>query len=265
MDERVAMVTGAAQGVGEGVVKRLLRDGIKQLVIVDRNGEKLEQIADSLRSDGARDVLTVTADLSDVQECERAVRETEEKFGRLDYLSNCAGSTERGGILDASPETFERVFAINTRATFFMIQHAAKLMKQRKYGSIVSITSMHAYGGVPFLAVYGASKAALVALTKNAANTLRHYGIRVNAINLGWVVTPAEHEVQTKYHGKPEKWYEIAGKRQPFGRLLFPEDVGGLISYLFSKEAEIMTGSIIDFEQFVNGAIDEGEYVAKED
>ncbi len=110
---------------------------------------------------------------------------------------------------------------------------------------------------LPFLLAYSASKAALVALTRGAANTLKRDGVRVFGINLGWTWTPAEQDVQTRVHGLPADWSQTIGARQPFGRLLLPEDPAGLIAFLASPDARMMTGAIIDLDQYVAGTVDD--------
>jgi NAD(P)-dependent dehydrogenase (short-subunit alcohol dehydrogenase family) len=252
---RVAIVTGAAQGVGEATARRLRRDGITKFALADMDAAKLEAVAASLQKDGA-ETIAIPGDLSQVENCARAVSQTMRKFGQIDILANCAGSTARGGILDTSEQTFDHLFGVNVKAPFFMIQHAAQEMQKRRSGVIVNITSMLAHGGPPFLLTYSATKAAVVAITKSAANTLKRDNVRLFAINLGWTVTPTEHRVQTQVHGMPEDWADQVGKEQPFGRLLTPEDPAGLISFLVSQDARMMTGAIIDLEQFVIGTTD---------
>lgn len=256
MDDRVAVVTGGARGVGEAIARRFARDGIGKFALIDLDGAALELTAQSLRQTGA-EVLAIAADLSAAAACETAVAQTEAKYGRIDVLANCAGSTARGGILDTTEAGFDRLFAVNVKAPFFMTQNAARVMLKRKSGVIINIASMLAYGGPPHIAIYSITKAAVVALTKNAANSLKRDGIRVYAINLGWAVTPQEHQLQTKLHGLPEDWAERIGAKQPFGRLIIPDDVGGLCAFLVSRDAAMMTGNIIDLEQFVMGTMDE--------
>jgi NAD(P)-dependent dehydrogenase (short-subunit alcohol dehydrogenase family) len=252
MDERVAVITGGAQGIGEATARRLARDGILRQLLVDLDAVALEATVRQLRAEGA-DAHAHATDLSNATCCELAINAARQKFGRIDVLANCAGSTARGGILDTSEASFDRLFAVNVKAPFYMIQHAAKLMLERKSGVIVNITSMLAYGGPPFLLTYSATKAAMVTVTKSAANALKRDGIRVYAINLGWTVTPTEHKVQTQVHSMPEDWARIVGDKQPFGRLLVPDDAANLIGFLASKDAAMMTGNIIDLEQHVMG------------
>lgn len=253
--ERVALVTGAAQGVGQAIAHRLTQDGVRQLVLVDRESGLLEDTAAMLRAFGC-EVVPLVLDLSDVEAGRRAVDDARSRFGRLDILCNAAGVTDRGGISDTSPAIFDRVFAINTRAPFFMMQAAAEAMKPNG-GVIVNVCSMLAYGGPPFLLAYSASKAALVTLTKGTANALKRDRIRVFGVNLGWTVTPSEHRVQTQVHGLAQSWAEDIGRKLPFGRLLVPSDVGDLVAFLVSDQAGMMTGAIVDLDQFVAGTVDD--------
>jgi NAD(P)-dependent dehydrogenase (short-subunit alcohol dehydrogenase family) len=252
-DERVALITGGAQGIGEAVARRFRRDGISRLALVDRNAAA---VAKTAKSFGSGDVISIAADLTSVAACKDAVAQVIGRFGRIDILANCAGCTERGGVADTDEALFERMFAVNVRAPFFLIQAAAADMKTRRSGIVINIASMLAYGGPPILAAYSMSKSALVTLTKTAANTLRFDGVRVFAINLGWAVTPQEQMVQTRVHGMPVDWAEEIGAKMPFGRLLLPDDAAGLCSFLISKDAAMMTGAVIDLEQWVAGTME---------
>ena len=162
--------------------------------------------------------------------------------------------TDRGTIWDTSPELFDRMFAVNVRAPFFLMQEAAKIMRREKIeGSIVNIISMSGHGGQPFITAYCASKGALVTLTKNVAFGVMRHGIRVNGLCIGWMDTPGEDRIMTPYHGAADGWLEAAGSRQPVGRLLKPAEVARAVAYLASEESGLMTGSIIDFDQSVVG------------
>lgn len=253
-EARCAIVTGAAQGVGEAVALRLGREGFGRFVLMDRQAEKLGAVAEALRREGAA-VETLACDLTDLGAVRPAVAAAVARAGRIDALVNAAGTTARGGITDTTPETFDHIFALNVRAAFFMMQDVAPAIPRG--GLIVNICSMLAYGGPPFLLAYSASKSALVTLTRGTANTLKRDRVRVFGINLGWTWTPAEQEVQTRVHGLPEDWSETIGAKQPFGRLLMPQDPAGLIAFLASEDAGMMTGAIIDLDQYVAGTVDD--------
>lgn len=254
MSPRTAIITGAAQGVGEAAAKRLASDGVTRMLLIDRSAGLLEAAAQSLRAEGV-DASVLVLDLADIDALMQAVPETLRRLGGVDILVNTAGSTARGGLLDTSPAVFDSLFAVNVRAPFFLMQLVAPVM--RPGGAIINVTSMLSYGGPPFLMPYSATKAALVAMTKSAANTLKRDRIRVFGINLGWTWTPGEHEIQTKVHGLPDDWRESLGQQQPFGRLLMPEDPAALTSFLASSDAQMMTGAIIDLDQFVAGTVDD--------
>jgi NAD(P)-dependent dehydrogenase (short-subunit alcohol dehydrogenase family) len=250
LDGKVALVTGAAQGIGEATARLFAERGIEGLLLTDRNAEKGEAVARSLGGT-ARFVAADLANLNDVQ---KLVPAAQTEFGRLDILCNIAASTERGSILDTDPVLYERILAINLRAPFFLMQDAANLMIEKKIeGAIVNISSVNARGGASFLAAYSASKAALSNLTKNSAAGLVRHRIRVNAILPGWVDTPGEHETQRRFHNAPADWLEQAEKARPFGRLLKADEIARLIAYLASAESGLMTGALIDFDQAVPG------------
>ena len=175
-------------------------------------------------------------------------------FGRVDVLVNAAGMTDRGTIFDTSPELFDRMFAVNVRAPFFLMQDAAKIMRRERIeGAMVNILSMSAHGGQPFISAYCGSKGALATLTKNAAFSLMPWRIRVNGLNIGWMNTPGEDRIMRTYHDAQDGWLEKAAAQQPFGRLLDPSEVARAVAFLASRESGLMTGSIIDFDQSVVG------------
>jgi NAD(P)-dependent dehydrogenase (short-subunit alcohol dehydrogenase family) len=185
------------------------------------------------------------------------IAEADSAFGKLHILVNAAAITDRGTILDTSPELFDRMFAINVRGPFFLMQDAAKLMRRDKIkGTIVNIQSMSAHGGQSFITAYCASKGALSTLTKNVAFSLMPDRIRVNGLNIGWMDSPGEARIQTEYHDAPADWLAAAEAKQPFGRLIKPAEVARACVYLASEESGLMTGSVIDFDQQVIGAGD---------
>lgn len=163
--------------------------------------------------------------------------------------------TDRGTIIDTEPDLFDRIFAVNTRAPFFLMQDAIKLMRRDSIeGSIVNISSMSAMGGQPFIAAYCASKGALDTLTRNTAYALLRNRIRVNGLNIGWMSSEGEDRIQRQYHEAPADWLEKAAAAQPFGRLVDPAEVARAVAYLASAESGLMTGATINLDQSVWGA-----------
>ncbi|MEM7491584.1 MAG: oxidoreductase [Pseudomonadota bacterium] len=251
---RTAIITGAAQGVGAACAERLLADGVTRLLLVDRDADALTETATRLTEAGA-DARALTLDLRDADALLRDLGAAIAELDGVDVLVNAAGTTARGGLTDTTPELFDFVFQVNVRAPLLTMQVTVPAMTNG--GTIVNVTSMLAHGGPPFLATYAASKAALVALTRNTANALKRDRIRVHAINLGWTWTPGEQRTQTETHGLAEDWRETVGATQPFGRLLMPEDPAELTAFLASDAARMMTGAVIDLDQFVAGTVDD--------
>ncbi len=261
-DGRFALITGGAQGMGFAAAKRFLAMGFGGVMLLDRNGAKLQDGAAKLKPLGRAE--TLAGDLLDIALPPRAVAAAISAFGRLDVLVNAAGNTERCGLDDTTPEAYERLFGVNVRAPLFMMQEAVKRMRPNRSGTIINVSSMLAHGGPPNLATYSASKSALSTLTKSVANTVKRDGIRAFAINLGWVLSEGEQALQTGFHGLPENWAEAIGKRMPAGRLIVPDDVAGLMEYLVSPSAHMMTGAIIDYEQMPAGVFDAHPALAPE-
>ena len=259
---RVALITGGAQGIGFATARRLLEDGFDGVLLLDRNAARLADSAARLTALGQ--VETVVGDLLDLSTVERAMALMSTRFGRLDVLVNAAGCTERCGLDDTTPEAFERLFGVNVRAPLFMMQEAVKLMRPARSGVIVNVSSMLSHGGPPNLITYSASKSALNTLTRAAANAVKRDGIRIFAINLGWVNSDGEHALQTSFHGMPDNWADRIGARMPAGRLITSEDVAGLMAYLVSPSARMMTGAVIDYEQMPAGTFDSHPALAPE-
>ena len=252
---RAYVVTGGTQGIGGAAALALAGAGAAGIVICGRNSDKGAAMAQAVEDAGTA-CEYVTADLADADDCRKPVPACVRRFGRVDGLVNAAGVTERGTIEDTTVELWDRMFAVNTRAPFILIQDAVKAMKQGKIaGSIVNIITMSSHGGQPFITPYSASKGALAVLTKNVAHALRYDRIRVNGINMGWADTPNEHLVQIA-EGKPADWLDAAEASQPFGRLIKPDDIARLCLFLLGPQSGLMTGSLIDYDQMVMGAYD---------
>ncbi|HET6596924.1 MAG TPA: SDR family oxidoreductase [Anaerolineales bacterium] len=251
---KYAIVTGSTQGLGEAIARLFVKRGISGLIICGRNEERGNAVAADLNSDTCQ-VHFVQADLANVEDCRRIVAAADEHFGKVHILVNAAGVSDRGTIWDTSPELWDWIMAINVRAPFLLIQESIKIMRREEVeGSIVNIGSVSAYGSVPFLTPYAASKGALMSLTRNVAYAVMRHRIRINTLNIGWMDTPGENIIQRKYHDAGDDWLENAETSMPFGRLLKPEEVARAVAFLASEESGMMTGSIVDFDQSVQGA-----------
>src|SRR5690242_12015370 len=233
LDGKVIVVTGSTQGLGAAIARRAASLGAAGIVVTGRDRARGEQVAAEL---GA---VFVRAELSEVDDCRRIIDACDERFGRLDGLVNAAGLSSRGTLDDTSVELWDRLFAVNVRAPFVLMQEAARVMRREgSGGSVVNIITMASHGGEPVLMAYSASKGALRTLTRNVGNALRPDRIRVNGLNIGWTATEGEHGVQTGT-GRPEDWLAAADAGAPLGRLLRPADIAPMATYLLSDAASM--------------------------
>ena len=266
-DSKVAIVTGGSQGLGAAIAALFVERGARGVVICGRAKEKGEAKARELNrmgeTHGAK-VVFVQADLANVDDCRKVVAAADQHFGRVDVLVNAAALTDRGTILDTDPALFDRMFATNVRAPFFLMQEAIRVMlRERIEGTIVNIGSMSAMAGQPFISAYCASKAALATLTQNTAYALLRNRIRVNGLNLGWMASDGEDRVQREFHGAADDWLARAAAAQPFGRLIDPAEAARAVAFLASSESGLMTGSIVNFDQSIWGAYEDAPHPAE--
>jgi NAD(P)-dependent dehydrogenase (short-subunit alcohol dehydrogenase family) len=253
---KIVVITGGTQGLGAATAKLLAERGASGLVICGRSEEKGRNQVAELKDRGT-DAVYVAADLSKVEDCQAVIAAADKAFGRLDSLINVAGRTDRGTILNTSAEMFDQVFAVNTRAPFFLMQGAIEIFRREAIpGTIVNISSMSSMGGQPFLAAYSASKGALDTLTRNTAYAVLRNRIRVNSLNIGWMASEGEDRTQREIDGQPADWLAKAAAAQPNGRLVEPEEVARAIAFLASEESGLMTGAIVNFDQGIWGAYD---------
>jgi NAD(P)-dependent dehydrogenase (short-subunit alcohol dehydrogenase family) len=250
---KVAAITGGTQGLGEAAARLLAARGAAGIAICGRNRERGEQVAAAINDCPVR---YVQADLADMDQGRAFIDATEQRFGRLDVLINCAAATDRGRIENTTEEVWDTLFTLNVKSQFFLIQRAVEVMRRHKIaGAIANIGTIVAHGGPPYLIAYSASKGALMTMTRGLANALKEDRIRINTLNIGWTNTPREHVVQTQVHGQSESWLDEANQEMPFGRLIQPDEVARALAYLTSDESGLLTGAVIDFDQQILGTM----------
>merc|ERR1711904_451041 len=239
------IVTGGTQGLGLEIARQLRKVGARKIALLSRTRSKGQAAVAELSAEGCT-AYFVEADMADPESVQAAAAEAIKVLGgRVDGLVNAAGTTERGNMMDTTVEMFDKQFDINTRAPFLLSQAVSKHMIETKSrGAIVNISSIAAKGGAPFICAYSASKAALNVLTANNASELAPYGIRVNAINMGWTLTDNENDLMVNKGG--QNWLEQAEPSLPMKRIMRPVDVACTACFLLSPAAQMMTGNCLD-------------------
>jgi len=252
LDGKAIVVTGGTQGLGEAIAGACAEAGARAVCIVGRDRARGENVADRLGTLGC-EMKFVSADLASEADCCNVISSALEWFGTLDGLVNAAGLTDRGTLEETTVELWDKLFAVNVRAPFILTRELVRALKSLgKGGSIVNISSRASHGGMPITMAYSTTKGALVTMTKNNANALRAARVRVNAINMGWTDTTGERRLRER-EGQAPDWFKRVQAQLPFGRLLEPEEIATLVTYLLSDATQMMTGSIIDFDQNVVG------------
>ncbi|HEU5019106.1 MAG TPA: acetoin reductase [Pseudolabrys sp.] len=245
IEGKVALVTGAGQGIGRAIALRLANDGAN-LAVVDLDDEKMRAVAEEVRKAG-RKATIFKANVSDRSEVYAAVDHAERELGGFDVIVNNAGIVQVKAIANVEPEEVDRIFKVNVNGVLWGIQAAAKKFKDRgQKGKIISACSIAGHDGFELLGVYSATKFAVRALTQAAAKEYATHGITVNAYCPGIVGTDMWVEID-------ERMAEITGAEIgatykkyvegiALGRAQTPEDVAAFVSYLAGPDSDYMTG-----------------------
>jgi 3-oxoacyl-[acyl-carrier protein] reductase len=239
---KVALVTGAAQGIGKAIALLLARNGA-DLVVSDINLEKAEETAKEIRAIGPK-AMAVKVDVANWSDVERMVTGILEKLAKIDILVNNAGITRDKLILRMTEEDWDAVLGVNLKGTFNCTKAVVRHMAKQRSGKIVNIASVVGEMGNAGQANYSASKAGVIGLTKTIAREYAQRGINVNAIAPGYIETPMTEAL-------PEKAKEELRRLIPMERLGKPEDVAEAVLFLVSEESSYMTGQVLN----VNGGI----------
>jgi NAD(P)-dependent dehydrogenase (short-subunit alcohol dehydrogenase family) len=230
--DRIVIVTGAGSGIGREATRRF-RDAGAHVV-----GADLE-ISDILEG-----VEPLTADVSRPEDVEHVVAYVVDGYGRLDILCNNAGVASTTNVVDCTVEEWDRVFAVNARGVFLGMKYALPRFLEQGHGTIVNTASVAGMVGLPNRAAYCASKAAVIALTKQVAVQWAAHGIRCNCVCPGTIDSPWVARLLAQASDPDQERRELVA-RQPVGRLGTPEEVADAIVYLASDEAAFMTGSAL--------------------
>ena len=246
MSGRVAVVTGAASGIGLGVANRLAADGIA-VALLDRDGPGVTQATDALTGEG-RSALAYEVDVADRGELERVFADVRDKLGPITILVTSAGIESFDAVADITPEKWDLLLAVNLTGTFTCMQLAVPDMIEAGWGRIVTISSSSAQSGAPNMAHYVASKGGVIGLTKAFAREFAGQGITVNTIPPTIVDTPMARNA-AGVGNVPS--IEVMGAMVPTGRAGTPDDIAATCAFLCSDEASYITGQLIG----VNGGM----------
>jgi len=239
---KVALVTGAAQGIGRAIALLLARNGA-DIVVSDINLEKAEETVKEIRAIGPK-AMAVKVDVSNLSDVERMVEDIIEKLAKIDILVNNAGITRDKLILRMTEEDWDAVLGVNLKGTFNCTKTVIRHMAKQRSGKIVNIASVVGEMGNAGQANYSASKAGVIGLTKTIAREYAQRGINVNAIAPGYIETPMTDAL-------PEKAKDELKKLIPMERLGKPEDVAEAVLFLVCEESSYITGQVLN----VNGGI----------
>ncbi|UCH24799.1 MAG: SDR family oxidoreductase [Trueperaceae bacterium] len=236
---KVALVTGGAMGIGEGVA-RLLAERGANVAIVDRAAEAAHSVAREIIEQGGV-AQVITADLAKAEECQRAVSETVRAFGRLDIVSNNAG-IQRYGTVESTPESvWDEVMDVNLKSVYLVCHYAMKHLKATR-GAVVNMASVQAFGTQQNVVAYATSKNALVGLTKSMALDHARDGVRVNCVAPGSVDTPMLRWALS-LDPDPEGLQQVVNDMHPLGRIATPREVAEVVAFLASERASFVTGA----------------------
>jgi NAD(P)-dependent dehydrogenase (short-subunit alcohol dehydrogenase family) len=244
---KVAIITGAASGIGEGTARLFAEEGAR-LVLVDRDEARLDALRSELAAQGAA-VESCCGDVSLVATIDATVGLAIERFGRIDIVFNNAGIMPTGDLQSYPELTWDMVMDVNLKAMFLMSKAAIPHMLRQGGGSIINTSSVMATLTEPGYEAYTSSKAGIIGLTKGIAVSYAEQGVRCNCICPGWVDTPLNQQVAADVGGM-ENLYPIIKAQQPLGRMATTREVGYAVLFLASDESTAVTGSAL----YVDGA-----------
>lgn len=236
---KVALVTGGTKGIGLACVERFAADGYS-VAFCARQQAEIDDVAGKLEADRA---LGVRADVGVVDDCERLVRETLQRFDRIDVVVNNAGVYAPVPFLDFTAEAWDELTDINVRGPVLISAAAGRAMRdQGDGGRIVNISSTNGQMSEAAFAHYNASKAAIISLTKSMAVELAPFGILVNAVAPGWVLTPLSEEYVSTLDA------EALGRISPLKRVGRAEEIAGAVAYLCGPDSTYVTGITLNVD-----------------
>lgn len=248
LSNKIALVTGAAQGIGRGIALRLAQEGV-HIALVDLSADKLQKVQSEVEAFGVR-ATSIVADISQPEQITQAIAHTEQRLGGFDIMINNAGIAQVQALSEVTPEEFRKITDINIGGVLWGIQAAAKqFIQQKRKGKIINAASIAGHDGFALLGAYSATKFAVRALTQTAAKEYASHGITVNAYCPGIVGTDMWVDIDRRFSeitGAPlGETYQKYVEGIALGRAQTPEDVAALVAFLASEDADYITGQSI--------------------
>ncbi|WP_224998360.1 SDR family NAD(P)-dependent oxidoreductase [Cesiribacter sp. SM1] len=235
-DQKVAIVTGGASGLGYAIAEKFVKNNIRT-IIVGRNEQKLQAAKEQFGENCSYESF----DLTSLEQIPAFVERIHDRYGRIDILVNNAGINQKKPFTEVTDQDFERIILTNLTAVFSLSREVAKVMLAQKSGAIVNISSMASQYGIPKVVAYTASKSAIEGITRSMAVDLSPGGIRVNCVAPGFIATDMSAKA---LDSDPERKNKVLS-RTPMGKLGVPADVAEAVYYLASDAASYVTGTIL--------------------
>jgi 3-oxoacyl-[acyl-carrier protein] reductase len=240
LNDKVAVITGAAQGIGRAIAEALARRGA-DVVVADLNAEKAEATAKEIAADTGRRAIVVQVDVADHASAKAMIDRAIAEFGRIDILVNNAGTTRDNLIMRMKEDDWDLVLNVNLKGAFNCSKAAIRPMMKQHYGRIVNITSVSGLAGQAGQTNYSSSKAGLIGFTKALAKEVGSRSITVNAVAPGFIETSLTADL-------PQDLKDMAIQMTPVGRFGKPEDVANAVAFLASDDAKFITGQVLSVD-----------------
>ncbi len=237
LTDKIAVVTGGAQGIGKAIAETLAQQGAN-IVVADLQLEKAEAVAQEIAADTGRKTIAVRVDVSDSASAKAMIDAAMAEFGRVDILVNNAGITRDNLIMRMTEEDFDLVIDINLRGAFYCTKAVIRQMMKQHYGRIINMASVSGISGQAGQTNYSSSKAGLIGFTKALAKEVGSRNITVNAVAPGFIETALTVDL-------PEEIKEMGIKLTPLGQFGQPQDIANAVAFLASDEASFITGAVL--------------------